>query len=108
MTRDPARRLGAGGTDAVEIKEHPFFRGVNWEDMLHKRVPPPFYPTITSRLDTSNFDEEFTRERPALTPISSTLNRVEQQEFQSFPYIADWVVSGNGQQQQPGQQQPGW
>ncbi|KAI9474879.1 hypothetical protein BDB00DRAFT_943563 [Zychaea mexicana] len=101
LTRDPARRLGAGRSDAVEIKEHPFFRGVNWEDMLNKRVPPPFYPTITSRLDTSNFDEEFTRERPALTPISSNLNRVEQQEFQSFPYIADWVVNGNNQQQQP-------
>ncbi|KAI9264328.1 hypothetical protein BDA99DRAFT_53540 [Phascolomyces articulosus] len=109
LTRDPARRLGAGRSDAVEIREHPFFRGVNWEDMLNKRVPPPFYPTITSRLDTSNFDEEFTRERPALTPISSTLNRVEQQEFQSFPYIADWVLSGNGGPPQPQQpQQPGW
>ncbi|KAI8145862.1 kinase-like domain-containing protein [Fennellomyces sp. T-0311] len=106
LTRDPARRLGAGRSDAVEIKEHPFFRGVNWEDMLNKRVPPPFYPTITSRLDTSNFDEEFTRERPALTPISSNLTRVEQQEFQSFPYIADWVLNSNGQQQQ--QQQAGW
>lgn len=97
LTRDPTKRLGAGRSDAAEIKEHPFFRGVNWDDMLAKRVPPPFYPTITGRLDTSNFDEEFTRERPALTPINSTLTRVEQNEFQSFSYIAEWVTMGGGQ-----------
>ncbi|KAI9360925.1 hypothetical protein BD770DRAFT_441625 [Pilaira anomala] len=38
-------------------------------------------------LDTSKFDEEFTRERPALTPIKRVLNRVEQQEFQNFSYV---------------------
>lgn len=90
LTRDPKKRLGAGPLDAAEIKEHPFFRGVNWDDMLAKRVPPPFCPSITGPLDTSNFDEEFTRERPALTPINSVLNRVEQQEFQNFSYVADW------------------
>ncbi|KAI9476389.1 MAG: kinase-like domain-containing protein [Benjaminiella poitrasii] len=91
LTKDPKKRLGAGPTDAVEIKEHPFFYGVNWEDMLAKRVPPPFCPSISGPLDTSNFDEEFTRERPALTPINNLLNRVEQQEFQSFSYVADWT-----------------
>lgn len=61
--------------------------------MLAKRVPPPFCPTINGPLDTSNFDEEFTRERPALTPINNPLSRVEQQEFQNFSYIADWSQS---------------
>ncbi|KAI8644424.1 kinase-like domain-containing protein [Parasitella parasitica] len=91
LNRDPKKRLGAGSSDAAEIKEHPFFSGVNWDDMLAKRVPPPFCPSITGPLDTSNFDEEFTRERPALTPINSVLNRAEQQEFQSFSYVADWT-----------------
>ncbi|KAI8087822.1 kinase-like domain-containing protein [Gilbertella persicaria] len=95
LNRDPKRRLGAGPSDAAEIKEHPFFHGVNWDDMLNKRVPPPFCPTITSPLDTSNFDEEFTRERPALTPINSVLNRVEQQEFQNFSYVADFTQPGS-------------
>ncbi|KAL7310939.1 Serine/threonine kinase, variant 2 [Mucor circinelloides] len=94
LNRDPKKRLGAGPSDAAEIKEHPFFYGVNWDDMLAKRVPPPFCPSITGPLDTSNFDEEFTRERPALTPINSVLNRVEQQEFQAFSYVADWTQAG--------------
>ncbi|KAI8330627.1 kinase-like domain-containing protein [Chlamydoabsidia padenii] len=88
LTRDPAHRLGAGPDDAAEIKAHPFFRGVNWEDMLAKRVPPPFYPTVNGRLDTSNFDEQFTAERPALTPIPGGMTKAEQQEFIQFSYVA--------------------
>jgi hypothetical protein len=57
--------------------------------MLAKRVPPPFCPTVNNPLDISNFDDEFTRERPALTPINSILNRTEQQEFQNFSYVGD-------------------
>ncbi|KAI8581145.1 hypothetical protein K450DRAFT_233306 [Umbelopsis ramanniana AG] len=91
LTRDPERRLGSSPADAQEIKAHPFFAGVHWDDMLQKRVPPPFYPKITGRADTSNFDEEFTREMPVLTPITSTLNRPEQQEFSNFSYTADWI-----------------
>ncbi|MCO5597937.1 hypothetical protein L7F22_052023 [Adiantum nelumboides] len=49
LTRDPARRLGSGQTDAEEIKAHPFFRDVNWDDMFHKRVPPPFLPTLKNQ-----------------------------------------------------------
>ncbi|KAG1538088.1 hypothetical protein G6F51_009985 [Rhizopus arrhizus] len=92
LQRDPNRRLGGGPDDAVPIKQHPFFRGVVWEDMLAKRIPPPFYPSVTGRLDTSNFDEEFTNEIPALTPIDATLNRIEQQEFQNFSYVAEWAT----------------
>ncbi|KAI8979406.1 hypothetical protein BDF20DRAFT_503174 [Mycotypha africana] len=91
LQRDPTRRLGGGPEDSLSIKQHPFFRGVNWDDMLAKRVPPPFYPSVTGRLDTSNFDEEFTNEVPALTPIDSNLTRIEQQEFLHFSYIAEWA-----------------
>ena len=54
LTRDPTRRLGAGPDDAEEIKRHPFFEDVNWDDMLNKRVPPPFLPTIKSATDSAS------------------------------------------------------
>jgi len=94
LTRDPERRLGSGKSDAEEIKRHPFFRGVNWDDMLAKKVPPPFYPSISGRTDTSNFDEEFTKEIPVLTPVHSKLIDGEQEEFRSFSYVAEWVIKG--------------
>lgn len=89
---NPQRRLGGGPEDAAAIKNHSFFRGVNWDDMLAKRVPPPFQPNIKDRLDISNFDVEFTHETPALTPIHANLDAVEQQEFRGFSYAAAWIA----------------
>ncbi|CAG8562747.1 23489_t:CDS:10 [Dentiscutata erythropus] len=97
LTRDPERRLGSGKSDAEEIKRHPFFKGVNWDDMLAKKVPPPFYPTIASPTDTSNFDEEFTKEEPVLTPVNSKLTMENQEEFTNFSYVSDWVYNGQKQ-----------
>jgi hypothetical protein len=37
--------------------------------------------------DTSNFDQEFTREQPTLTPVHSTLTSQHQQEFQGFSWV---------------------
>ena len=48
LTRDPTRRLGSGKGDAEEIKRHPFFKDVNFDDVLNKRIPPPYFPTIVS------------------------------------------------------------
>lgn len=71
LTREPELRLGSGPTDAQEIMSHAFFNSVNWEDIYHKRIPPPFKPQITSATDTSNFDQEFTSVTPVLTPVHS-------------------------------------
>jgi serine/threonine protein kinase len=46
LTRDPNRRLGSGKEDAEEIKRQPFFKDVSWDDVLNKRIPPPYFPTI--------------------------------------------------------------
>ncbi|KAJ3112164.1 Serine/threonine kinase [Physocladia obscura] len=64
LKKDPTLRLGAGQKDSEDIKEHPYFRGVSWDDVLNLRIPPPFFPKITSPTDISNFDEEFTKEMP--------------------------------------------
>lgn len=97
LTRNPARRLGAGPTDAEEVKAHPFFRDVNWDDLLHKRVPPPFLPTLKNASDTSWFDTEvrppiclanaqFTSEKPTLTPVHSVFSAADQAEFRDFSW----------------------
>lgn len=62
--------------------------------MLAKRVAPPFLPTVNGRADTSNFDEEFTREIPILTPVNAMLTGEEQREFANFSYVANWAIDG--------------
>ncbi|KAG8893957.1 Serine/threonine kinase [Tulasnella sp. 408] len=91
LTRDPNQRLGSGRSDAEEIALHPFFKDTNWEDVLNKRIPPPYVPIVTSAADTSNFDAQVTREQPMLTPVLGRLSAKEQAEFQDFSWTADWA-----------------
>jgi len=91
LTREPEMRLGSGPTDAQEIMSHAFFRNINWDDIYHKRVAPPFTPQITSPTDTSNFDTEFTSVTPVLTPVQSVLSQAMQEEFRGFSYSADFA-----------------
>ena len=42
LERDPKKRLGARGID--EIKDHPFFKSINWEKLYDKELKPPFVP----------------------------------------------------------------
>lgn len=91
LTRDPARRLGSGKADAEEIKKHPFFKDVSFDDVMNKRIPPPYFPTINGSADTSNFDEEFTKEQPTLTPVHGQLSSRDQAEFNGFSWVANWA-----------------
>jgi hypothetical protein len=74
LTRDPSKRLGSG-SDAVEIKKHPFFKDIDWEKLYQKKIDPPFKPNIgkDGTTDSSNFDTEFTK-----LPVES--NSLENQE----------------------------
>lgn len=58
LTKDASKRLGHNG--AKEIKDHPWFEKLNWEQLLNKKVKPPFMPKLSSDIDITNFDVEFT------------------------------------------------
>ncbi|KAM3915428.1 serine/threonine-protein kinase N2 isoform 2-T2 [Leptodactylus fuscus] len=92
LRRNPERRLGASERDAEDVKKHAFFRHIDWQTLLAKKVKPPFVPTIKGREDVSNFDDEFTSEAPILTPPREPrlLTEEEQEAFRDFDYIADW------------------
>uniref|UniRef100_A0A3B4DUV5 protein kinase C n=1 Tax=Pygocentrus nattereri TaxID=42514 RepID=A0A3B4DUV5_PYGNA len=88
LQKNPEKRLGAGEHDANEVKRHWFFKGVDWEALLAKRVKPPFLPTIKTDADVSNFDEEFTRLKPMLTPPQTPffLTAEQQEIFADFDF----------------------
>uniref|UniRef100_A0A8C1Z054 protein kinase C n=1 Tax=Cyprinus carpio TaxID=7962 RepID=A0A8C1Z054_CYPCA len=91
LQKNPEKRLGAGEQDANEVKRHRFFQGIEWEALLAKRVKPPFLPSIKAPADVSNFDEEFTRLKPVLTPPQTPFFlTAEQQEFFADFDFSDW------------------
>lgn len=46
LRRPVNQRLGSGPEDAEAIKYHPFFRHINWDDVYHRRLEPPFKPPL--------------------------------------------------------------
>jgi len=58
LTRDPAKRLGAGG--AKEIMRMPFFAALDWDAVMARQVAAEFTPP-TKRAGLTNFDQEFTQ-----------------------------------------------
>jgi serine/threonine protein kinase len=92
LRKSPDRRLGSSERDAEDVKKQAFFRHIQWDELLHRRIPPPFVPTVHSMEDVSNFDEEFTSEKPHLTPPKEPRPLTEQDQylFREFTYIADW------------------
>ncbi|KAJ7988225.1 hypothetical protein DPEC_G00321390 [Dallia pectoralis] len=88
LQKNPERRLGAGEADASEVKKHRFFQGMNWESLLHKKLVPPFVPQIKMPEDVSNFDVEFTKLKPVLTPPQTSyfLTADQQEVFADFDF----------------------
>lgn len=68
MNKNPSARLGSGPTGAQEIKSHEWFQSFDWDALLTKQLEPPFIPNISSPVDVSNFDEDFTRIPPNMSP----------------------------------------
>lgn len=65
MQKDRTKRLGAK-EDFTEIKNHIFFP-INWDDLINKKITPPFNPNVSGPSDLRHFDPEFMDEpSPAL------------------------------------------
>ncbi|XP_067153034.1 ribosomal protein S6 kinase alpha-5 isoform X7 [Apteryx mantelli] len=90
LMKDPKKRLGCGPTDADEIKQHPFFQNINWDDLAAKKVSAPFKPVIRDELDVSNFAEEFTEMDPTYSPAATP--QTSERIFQGYSFVAPSIL----------------
>ncbi|XP_017319446.2 protein kinase C epsilon type isoform X2 [Ictalurus punctatus] len=92
MTKSPNKRLGCVVSQGLEeaIKVHPFFKEIDWVLLEQRKIKPPFKPRIKTKRDVNNFDQDFTREEPVLTPVDdSIIKQINQDEFKGFSYFGE-------------------
>ena len=56
---NPKKRLGYKSSD--EVKNHPFFKGIDFDKVLRKEYKPPFIPKLKDDTDLRYFDENYTQ-----------------------------------------------
>ncbi|XP_045342000.1 ribosomal protein S6 kinase beta-2 isoform X2 [Leopardus geoffroyi] len=102
LKRNPSQRMGGGPGDAADVQRHAFFRHINWDDLLARRVDPPFRPCLSEE-DVSQFDIHFTRQTPVDSPDDTALSESANQAFlpclappsQGFTYVAPSVLDSS-------------
>lgn len=63
LEKNPAMRLGCTKSTMFTVggmsllKNHAFFEGIDWHDLLHKRITPPIDIVVTSETDISHFSQ---------------------------------------------------
>ncbi|XP_051691436.1 G protein-coupled receptor kinase 3 isoform X2 [Oryctolagus cuniculus] len=84
LQRDVGKRLGCHGGGAQEVKEHSFFRGVDWQHVYLQKYPPPLIPprgevNAADAFDIGSFDEEDTK--------GIKLLDCDQELYKNFPLV---------------------
>ena len=83
LINNPKDRLGLKG--AEEIKKHPFFRGVDWDNI--RNIKAPFIPKLKSEYDTSYF-ENYEAKEPFYPPLKRKHKRKDI-EYMGYTYKDD-------------------
>ena len=57
LVRQSAKRLGCRAGGAEEIRQHPWFEGLDFEELVAKRLKAPWTPKVKDAMDCSNFND---------------------------------------------------
>lgn len=73
FVREPEKRLGVRG----DIRQHPLFREINWEELERKEIDPPFRPQVVrlearDRGGTSSFGGSLCGAHTCVDPAASS------------------------------------
>ncbi|KAJ0436852.1 putative protein kinase AGC-Pl family [Helianthus annuus] len=92
LQKDPSLRLGSGPQGGDDIKNHKWFRTINWKKLESRELQPKFKPDVSGEDCTENFDKCWTAmpldDSPAPTPTSG-------EHFHGYTYVAPnhWLTS---------------
>lgn len=85
LQKDASKRLGGGPDGSNEIKNHKWFKSINWKKLDAREIQPSFRPNVANELCIANFDEKWTSmsvlDSPVASPIAGDCS------FSGFTYV---------------------
>lgn len=85
LQKEVSKRFGSGDGGSNEIKNHKWFRSINWRKLDSREIQPSFRPNVTDNLCIENFDKKLTSmpllDSPIASPITGDCN------FTNFSYV---------------------
>ncbi|OEL14857.1 Serine/threonine-protein kinase AtPK2/AtPK19 [Dichanthelium oligosanthes] len=80
LHKEAGRRLGSGTGGSDEIKNHKWFKSINWKRLEARQIQPSFRPNVAGKTCTANFDERWTnmplQDSPVASPVAANSNFV--------------------------------
>lgn len=93
LQKNKESRLGAQN-DFDDIRNHEFFKPINWCLLNQRAIPPPFVPDLSGKMDLKNFDQEFVQEpipasveKARRTSLVRRLSKSVGDAFHGFSYV---------------------
>ncbi|TMW59079.1 hypothetical protein Poli38472_007224 [Pythium oligandrum] len=104
LVKNPKRRLGCGENGPMEIMQHEWFTGVDWDALLLKHIEPPFKPQNSSdgqrpsgglAAELQYVPNVFKQQDVADSPVVSVLgssNGPQTMHFEDFSYMGSDIM----------------
>jgi len=70
LVHDRTKRLGCMKAGVEDIKRHRWFKSIDWEDVIQKKLKPPIVPKIHCEGDTKNFDDYPEADLKTVKPVT--------------------------------------
>ncbi|KAG1338935.1 putative Serine/threonine-protein kinase AtPK2/AtPK19 [Cocos nucifera] len=85
LQKEASKRLGGGPRGSSEIKNHKWFKSINWRKLEAREVQPSFRPNVAGKNCVANFEERWTSmpllDSPVASPVAGDSN------FAGFTYV---------------------
>jgi serine/threonine protein kinase len=78
LEKDVKKRLGHGNTECQDLKNHSWFKDIDFEKLYNKEIDAPYKPKVSedNLFDLANFEPEFTKEAAKFTIIGKLASKL--------------------------------
>jgi len=85
LQKEASKRLGSGPGGSNEIKNHKWFKSINWRKLEAREIQPSFRPNVADKICVANFEERWTSMPLTVSPVASPVGASG--NFNGFSYV---------------------